>query len=143
MDVNFYVYTLPATSSLPMGDLVMLAQSDNPLASPLWGGGALCDNCGPLVNGYHSNGRYHAWALTERYTINVNGLAPLLSSPNAVSALQGVVQSPVQHLNVSQPATQAPGTSIQIADASGLAGSPTTDMPYEILLTLMQSDGLI
>lgn len=143
MGVNFYVYTLPATDTLPLGDLVMLAQDDNPLSSPLWGGGALCDNCGPLVNGYHSNGRYHAWALTQRYIININGLAPLLSAPGAASALQGAIQSPVQHLNVSQPATQAPGSPIQLVDATGLAGAPTTDMPYEILLTLMHGDGLV
>ena len=143
MSVNFYAYTLPATSSLPLGDLVMLAQDDSPLASPLWGGGSLCDACGPLVNGYHSNGRYHAWALTQRYTFNVSGLAPLLSAPNAVSALQGAVQSPVQHLNVSQPATQSPGSAIQVADATRRAGATTTDMPYEILLTLMHGDGLI
>ena len=143
MAVNFYAYTLPVTSTLPLGDLVMLAQNDDPLSSPLWGGGALCDSCGPLVNGYHSNGRYHAWALTQRYTFNINGLAPLLSAPDAVSALQGAIQSPVQHLNVSQPTTQAPGSSIQVADATGRAGSATTDMPYEILLTLMHGDGLI
>jgi pimeloyl-ACP methyl ester carboxylesterase len=143
MAVNFYAYTLPVASTLPLGDLVMLAQSDNPLSSPLWGGGALCDSCGPLVNGYHSNGRYHAWALTQRYTFNISGLAPLLSAPNAVSALQGAIQSPVQHLNVSQPTTQAPGSAIQVADATGRAGGATTDMPYEILLTLMHGDGLI
>ncbi len=143
MDVNFYVYTLPATNTLPLGDLVMLAQNDNPLASPLWGGGSLCDNCGALVNGYHSNGRYHAWALTQRYIVNINGLAPLLSAPDAVSAFQGVLQSPAQHLNVSQPVAQAPGSTLQVADATGLAGATTTDMPYEILLTLMHSDGLI
>ena len=143
MAVNFYIYTLPASDSLPLGDLVMLAQDDNPLASPLWGGGSLCDTCGSLVNGYHSNGRYHAWALTQRYTFNISGLAPLLSAPNAVSALQGAIQSPVQHLNVSQPTTQAPGSSIQVADATGRAGAATTDMPDEILLTLMRGDGLI
>lgn len=143
MDVNLYVYTLPAAQSLPMGDLVMLAQDDNPLSSPLWGGGSLCDNCGPIVNGYHSNGRYHSWALTQRYIINVNGLAPILSAPSAVSALQGAIQAPVQHLNVSQPGTQAPGSPVQIADETGLAGGATTDMPYEILLTLMHGDGLI
>lgn len=143
MDVNFYVYTMPAAQTLPMGDLVMLSQDDNPLSSPLWGGGALCDNCGPLVRGYHSNGRYHAWALTQRYVININGLVPLLSAPSAVSALQGVIGSPVQHLNVSGSATQAPGSPIQVVDATGLAGVSTTDMPYEILLTLMRGDGLI
>ena len=143
MAVNFYTYTLPATDSLPLGDLVMLAQNDNPLASPLWGGGSLCDTCGSLVNGYHSNGRYHAWALTQRYTFNISGLAPLLSAPNAVSTLQGAIQSPVQHLNVSQPTTQAPGSAIQVADTTGRAGAATTDMPDEILLTLMRGDGLI
>ncbi|MDE3231102.1 MAG: hypothetical protein KGO05_14585 [Chloroflexota bacterium] len=143
MSVNFYVYTLPATDKLPLGDLVMLAQDDNPLSSPLWGGGALCDSCGPLVNGYHSNGRYHAWALTQPYTFDISGLAPLLSAPGAASTLQGAINSPVQHLNVSQPATQSPGSKIKVADATGRAGSAMTDMPYEILLTLMHSDGLI
>ena len=143
MDVNFYVYTLPAADTLPLGDLVMLAQDDNPLASPLWGGGSLCDSCGAFVNGYHSNGRYHAWALTQRYIVNINGLAPLLSAPGAASAFQEVIQSPAQHLNVSQPVAQAPGTTLQVADATGLAGAATTDMPFEILLTLMHGDGLI
>jgi hypothetical protein len=49
----------------------------------------------------------------------------------------------VQHLNVSQAATQAPGSAIQVADATGRAGAATTDMPFEILLTLMRGDGLI
>lgn len=143
MDVTYFIYTLPANAYLPMGDLVMLAQDDNPLASPLWGGGSLCDSCGPLVNGYHENGRYHAWALTQKYTVNINGLVPILSVPDAVSAFQQVVNSPVQHLNVSQPVTQAPGTAIQVADSTHLAGTATTDMPYEILLVLMHGDGLI
>jgi pimeloyl-ACP methyl ester carboxylesterase len=143
LDVNFYVYTLPAANMLPLGDLVMLSQDDNPLASPLWGGGALCDSCGPLVNGYHSNGRYHAWALTQRYVININGLVPLLSAPDAASALQEALNSPAQHLNVSQPSAQSPGSGLPVVDATGLAGSATTDMPYEILLTLMHGDGLI
>ncbi|HEX9036712.1 MAG TPA: hypothetical protein VF808_06930 [Ktedonobacterales bacterium] len=143
MDVNLYVYTLPAVNVLPLGDLVMLAQNDSPLSSPLWGGGSLCDACGALVHGYHANGRYHAWALTERYIVNINGLAPLLSAPNAASAFQAVINSPAQHLNVSEPPAQAPGSTLQVVDATGLAGSATTDMPYEILLTLMHGDTLI
>ena len=143
IDVNLYVYTLPAVDVLPLGDLVMLAQDDNPLSSPLWGGGALCDSCGPLVHGYHANGRYHAWALSERYILNINGLAPLLTASNAGSAFQQVTSSPVMHLNVSEPPSQSPGAGLQVADATGLAGATTTDMPYEILLTLMHGDGLI
>jgi hypothetical protein len=30
-----------------------------------------------------------------------------------------------------------------VADATGLSGASTTDMPFEILLTLMHGDGLI
>jgi hypothetical protein len=144
LEVQLLLYTLPSTEYLPLGDLVMLAQDDNPLATPLWGGGSLCGGCGSLPdNGYHASGNFHSWALTQRVTINISGLASLLSASNAPSALDQVINSPVQHLNVSQPVTQSPGSAIQVHDATGVAGSQTTDIPFEILLILMHSDGLI
>jgi len=143
MDVSFFTYTLPAQASLPMGDLVMLAQDDHALSTPLWGGASLCDSCPALVDGYHESGQYHAWALTDRRVVNVNGLVPLLSAPDAVSSFKDVLNSPVQHLNVSQPGTQAPGSAIQVHDITGKAGRAKTDMPNEIVLILMKADGLI
>lgn len=143
MDVSFFTYTLPAQASLPMGDLVMLAQDDHALSTPLWGGASLCDSCPALADGYHESGQYHAWALTDRRVVNVNGLVPLLSAPDAVSSFKDVLNSPVQHLNVSQPGTQAPGSAIQVHDITGKAGGVKTDMPNEIVLILMKADGLI
>jgi hypothetical protein len=141
--VNFYIYTLKPSSFLPLGDLVMLGQDDVPTDTPLWGGGALCGSCVGVADGFRQNGRFHEWALTQQYTININGLAPLLSVPGAVSSFGQALNSPVQHLNVSQPVTQAPGSGIQVHDITGLAGAAATDMPDEILLILMHKDGLI
>ncbi len=144
LDVQLLLFTVPAQAYLPLGDLVMLAQSDDPQATPLWGGGSLCGNCGALPdNGYHAGGNFHAWALTQRVTININGLEPLLAAADVPSAFDQVLNSPVQHLNVSQPVTQSPGSAIQVHDATGLAGTQATDIPFEILLILMHGDGLI
>lgn len=144
INVRLLSYTVPASSYLPMGDLVMLAQNDDPLATPLWGGGTLCGGCGNLPDsGFHANGNFHAWVMTQRYAINMDGLVPLLSISDIGSSLDSVINSPVTHLNVTQPVTLAPGTAIQIHDATGLAGSETTDIPYEILLVLMHEDHFI
>ncbi|HEX6799002.1 MAG TPA: Ig-like domain-containing protein [Ktedonobacterales bacterium] len=144
LDVQVLLYTVPAKVYLPMGDLVMLAQNDDPQATPLWGGGSLCGGCGSLPDdGYHAAGNFHAWALTQRVTININGLTSLLAATDVPSDFDQVINSPVQHLNVAQPGTQSPGSPIQVHDATGLAGSQTTDIPFEILLILMHGDGLI
>lgn len=144
INVRLLTYTIPASSYLPMGDFVMLAQDDDPLATPLWGGGTLCGGCGGLPSsGYHAGGNFHAWVMTQRYAINMDGLVPLLSLSDVGSTLNSVLNSPVTHLNVTQPVTLAPGTAIQIHDATGLAGSDTTDIPFEILLVLMQADHFV
>ena len=144
LSVQLLLFTIPAQAFLPLGDLVMLAQNDNPQATPLWGGGSLCGSCGALPdNGYHANGNFHAWALTQRVTININGLEPLLTAADVPSAFDQVINSPVQHLNVSQPVTQSPGSMIQVHDQTGLAGTQSTDIPFEILLILMHGDSLI
>ena len=93
----------------------MLAQADPATATPLWGGAALCDGCPALGAGqsYHQSGRYHEWALTDSITIQMNGLVPLLSVPDAASGLQAALNSPVQHLNISQPTSQDPGTAFR------------------------------
>jgi hypothetical protein len=56
--------------------------------------------------------------------------------------VQAALSSPVQHLNVSQPGTQDPGSPIQVKDITTLAGSPTTDMSNEVYLILVHADGL-
>jgi hypothetical protein len=144
VETNFLIYSTPPQTLLPLGDLVMLAQADSATAMPLWGGAALCDGCSPFPAGqsFHESGRYHEWALTDPVTIKMNALVPLLSAPDAVSGVQAALNSPVQHLNVSQPATQDPGSPIQVKDITGLAGSPTTDMSNEIYLILVHADGL-
>jgi hypothetical protein len=144
VETNYLLYTVPPHVLLPLGDLVMLAQADPATATPLWGGSELCDGCSPMPAGanYHQSGRYHEWALTDQVNIPMNGLVPLLSAPDAVSSLQKALNSPVQHLNVSQPATQDPGSPIQVNDITGLAGGAKTDMSYEIYLIIVHGDGL-
>jgi triacylglycerol esterase/lipase EstA (alpha/beta hydrolase family) len=144
VQTNFLIYSTPPQTLLPLGDLVMLAQADSATATPVWGGATLCDGCSPLGLGqtFHESGRYHEWALTDSITIQMNALVPLLSASDAVSGVQAALSSPVQHLNVSQPGTQDPGSPIQVKDITGLAGSPTTDMSNEIYLILVHADGL-
>jgi hypothetical protein len=144
VETNFLIYSTPPQTLLPLGDLVMLAQSDPATSLPVWGGAALCDGCSPLApdQSFHESGRYHEWALTDSITIKMNALVPLLSARDAASGVQAALNSPVQHLNVSQPATQDPGSRVQVKDITGLAGSPTTDMSNEIYLILVHADGL-
>ena len=144
IQTNYLIYSTPPKTLLPLGDLVMLAQSDPATATPLWGGAALCQGCPALGVGqnYHDSGRYHEWALTDSITVQMNGLVPLLSVPDAVSGLQAAVSSPVQHLNISQPTSQDPGSSLQVQDITNLAGTATTDMSYEIYLIIVKGDGL-
>ncbi len=144
LQTNYLIYSTPPRTLLPLGDLVMLAQSDPATATPLWGGAALCDGCPTLGVGqnYHGSGRYHEWALTNSITIQMNGLVPLLSAPDAVSGLQAALNSPVQHLNISQPSSQDPGSPVQVHDITSLAGTATTDMSYEIYLIIIKGDGL-
>jgi hypothetical protein len=144
VDTNYLIYTVPPHVLLPLGDLVMLAQADPATATPLWGGSELCDGCAPLPAGatYHQSGRYHEWALTDEINIQMNGLAPLLSAPDAASALQSALNAPEQHLNVSQPAAQDPGGSVQVMDITGLTGGAKTDESYEIYLIIVHDDGL-
>jgi hypothetical protein len=144
IQTNYLIYSTPPRTVLPLGDLIMLAQSDPATATPLWGGAALCNGCSTLAAGqtYHDSGRYHAWALTDPITVQMNGLVPLLSVPDAASGLQAVINSPVQHLNISQPSSQDPGSSVQVHDITSLAGSATTDMSYEIYLIIAKGDGL-
>ena len=144
VETTYLIYTVPPHVLLPLGDLVMLAQADPATSIPLWGGSELCDGCSPIPAGanYHQSGRYHEWALTDQINIPMNGLAPLLSAPDAASSLQTALNSPVQHLNISQPAAQDPGSPIQVADITGLAGGAKTDMSYEIYLIIVHGDGL-
>jgi pimeloyl-ACP methyl ester carboxylesterase len=142
-DTNIYAYTLNGTQSLSLGDLVMLPQDDAAQAIPLWGGAALCDGCATTPAPYREAGPYHAWMLTTKHEINLSGLAPLLNAPDAVSSFASVINSPVAHLNISQPIALAPGSVVQVRDITGRAGSATTDIPFEMLAVLMQKDGIV
>lgn len=141
-DVNVYIYQIKGTQTLPLGDLVLLAQDDAAQAAPLWGGAALCEGCSTPIAPYREATQYHAWALTDRHEINLSGLAPLLNAPNAVSSFTSALNSPVMHLNVTQPVALAPGSVVQVHDITGLAGATTTDIPNEMLSILMQKDGI-
>lgn len=144
LDVNLLAYSLPATTQLPLGDLVLLAQNDTPTSTPQWGGAVFCGACGPLdPHHYHSNtSPYHEWALADAHTININTLIPILTVPDAFSGFSGVLASPVQHLNVEGTVAQSPGSPIQVEDTTGMFGAqPTSDMPSEILAVLLKHDG--
>ncbi|HEV2236820.1 MAG TPA: Ig-like domain-containing protein [Ktedonobacterales bacterium] len=142
-DINIYTYTLNGTRTLSLGDLVMLPQDDAAQAVPLWGGAALCDGCPTPPAPYREAGQYHAWMLTTRHEINLSGLAPLLNAPDAISSFTSAINSPVMHLNITQPIALAPGSSVQVRDITGQAGTADTDIPYEILSILMQKDGIV
>ncbi|HUY75613.1 MAG TPA: hypothetical protein VMV29_02505 [Ktedonobacterales bacterium] len=140
LDVSVLGYQLAATQQLPLGDLLLLPQDDQPLLTPRWGGAAFCGACGPLANGYHATGPYHEWALTDVHTVDIAALAPILTAPNAASAFDSVLTSPVQHLNIEKAATQEPGSKIQVHDITGSLGGES-DMPSEIVAILLQNDG--
>lgn len=141
LSVDIFAYHVAGTQPLPLGDLVLLAQNDSVMATPQWGGAALCDACGPLdARGYHastSGDQYHAWALVDAHNVNIADIIPGIGQ-----TLKATLNSPVQHLNISQPIAQAPGSGVQVEDITHLTGNPTTDMADEILLILMQSDGI-
>lgn len=141
LGLNEYVYPAAGQTPLPLGDLVLLAQQDDPRATPPWGGAALCGGCGPLGQlGYHasqSGQQFHAWALTQRIPVNIADIVPGVGP-----SFQSVLNAPENHLNITQPAAQAPGSSVQVQDITHLAGSQTTDMAYEIALILMQNAGI-
>jgi hypothetical protein len=142
-DINIYAYTLKGTQTLSLGDLVMLPQDDAAQALPLWGGAALCDGCSTAPAPYREAGQYHAWMLTTKHELNLAGLAPLLNAPDTVSSIAGVINSPVTHLNITQPVALAPGSVVQVRDITGQAGSSTADIPFEMLSVLMQKDGIV
>jgi pimeloyl-ACP methyl ester carboxylesterase len=142
LSVDVFAYHVAGTQVLPLGDLVLLAQSDSLGATPRWGGAALCDACGSAdARAFHaslSGDQYHAWALIDAHDVNIADIIPAFGQ-----TLQATAGSPVQHLNISQPVAQAPGSGVQVEDITHLSGNPTTDMAYEILLILMQHDGLV
>ena len=143
LDVNLLAYSLPATTQLPLGDLVLLAQNDSPIGLPQWGGETFCGSCGPRdSHGYHHAGAtYSEWALTDAHTININTLIPILTVPDAISGFSSVLTSPVQHLNIEGPTAQSPGSPIQVEDVTGMLGAQTSDMPSEVLAILLKHDG--
>jgi hypothetical protein len=146
IQLQFFTKTLPPETALPLGDLVFLPQADAPTEVPAWGGAALCGSCGGFNSANYqqsTDGTYHEWALAYPVNIPVNGLIPLLSAPDAVSSLQSALNSPVQHLNISQPASQDFGSHIQVHDITRLSGESTTNMSNEIYLILAQDDGLL
>lgn len=142
ISVNVFAYQLAGKESLPLGDLVLLAQDDGAQSTPLWGGAALCDGCATPIAPYRDFQQYHAWALVDRHTVNMSTLAPLLGAPDSLSAIGAVVNSPVQHLNVTQPIAQAPGSAVQVHDYTGRMGGGNTDLAGEILGILMRNDKL-
>jgi hypothetical protein len=156
LGVTVLIWKLPGKATLNLGDLLMLAQDDPAQTPPMWGGGGLCDGCSsaspilkssPAVAPYRAAGgpingspQYHAWVLTDPHEFDINALVPLLSVADAPSAFGAVFNSPVWHLNTPQPVTMAPGSAIQVQDATGRFAH--TDIPTEILSVLTREDSL-
>jgi hypothetical protein len=139
LGVTQLIYPLAGTTALPLGDLVLLAQRDDPTALPPYGGASLCGNCTPIDSlGFHastSGDQFHSWALLDPHDVSITDIIPGIGS-----TLTGALNSPVSHLNISQPIAQAPGSAVQVEDITTLVGSRTTDMANEIVEIMMQRD---
>jgi hypothetical protein len=154
LSVTALIYTLPPRATLNLGDLLMLAQKDGAQSAPTWGGAGLCGSCSALnldtapaiapvcTGGTLPDGspQYHAWALLDPHTLDINAFTPLLTVSNARSGFDAALNSPVWHLNTTQPITMAPGSRIQVQDLTGHANH--TDVPTEILYVLTHKDGV-
>ena len=134
--VNAYGLPLdPGTPTLNLGDLVMLAQDDHATLAPAWGGAGLCDGCSQPLDKYRESGPYHNWVLIDSHPVDMSFVADLLNGSMSVSSEAGkLINSPVQHLNITQPPVQAPGSAWQVQDITGHAA--TTNMSTEIFYIL-------
>jgi hypothetical protein len=131
----------PGTPTLNLGDLVILAQDDHATLAPQWGGAGLCEGCTQPLDKYRENGTYHNWILIDPHSVDMSFIADLLNGSFSVTSEAGkLLNSPVQHLNITQPAVQAPGSTWQVRDITGRAA--TTDMSTEIFYILTQKDGV-
>src|SRR5262249_19822202 len=140
LGVNTYGLPLsPGTPTLHLGDLVMLAQDDHARVAPTWGGAGLCEGCGQPLDTHRAKGPYHNWILIDAHTVDMSIVADLLNGSFSPSSEAGkLLNSPVQHLNITQPTVQAPGSAWQVRDIT--QHGATTDMSTEILYILAQSD---
>jgi pimeloyl-ACP methyl ester carboxylesterase len=131
----------PGAPTLNLGDLVMLAQDDHATFAPAWGGAGLCEGCSQPLDKYRTNGQYHNWILIDSHGVDMSIVADLLNGSFSPSSEAGkVLNSPVQHLNITQPTVQAPGSTWQVQDITGHAA--TTDMSTEIFYILTKFDGV-
>jgi pimeloyl-ACP methyl ester carboxylesterase len=142
LGINTYGLPLdPGAPTLNLGDLVILAQDDHATVAPAWGGAGLCDGCSQPLDKYRENGPYHNWVLIDSHLVNMSFVADLLTGSFSIDTEAGkLLNSPVQHLNITQPTVQAPGSAWQVRDITGRAA--TTDMSTEIFYILTQKDGV-
>lgn len=139
------VYGVPVTPGAPalnLGDFLMLAQNNSATIYPLWGGGGLCDGCSQSLAAYREHlPQYHNWVLTDAHSLDASFLVDLLDGTlDPKSAASKVINSPVQHLNITQPPIQAPGTLWPVKDITGRTDK--TDMSTEIFYILTKADGV-
>jgi pimeloyl-ACP methyl ester carboxylesterase len=133
----------PGAPTLNLGDLVMLAQDDRATFAPAWGGAGLCEGCTQPLDKYRKSpsGQYHNWILIDSHGVDMSIVADLLTGTTSVSSEAGkVLNSPVQHLNITQPTVQAPGSTWQVQDITSHAA--TTDMSTEIFYILTKFDSV-
>lgn len=142
LGINTYGLLLdPGAPTLNLGDLVILAQDDHATLAPQWGGAGLCDGCSQPLDKYRESGPYHNWVLIDSHPVDMSFVADLLNGSFSVSSEAGkLINSPMQHLNITQPPVQAPGSAWQVRDITG--HSATTEMSTEIFYILTQKDGV-
>lgn len=145
LQMGVTVYGVPITPGAPtlnLGDFLMLAQNNSATTAPLWGGGGLCDGCPSSLGAYRENQpQYHNWVLIDPHSLDASFLVDLLKgTSDPKSALSKVTNSPVQHLNITQPPIQAPGTLWPVKDITGRTDK--TDMSTEIFYILTKADGV-
>jgi hypothetical protein len=79
--------------------------------------------------------------LIDSHAVDMSIVADLLSGSFSLTSEAGkLFNSPVQHLNITQPPIQAPGSAWQLRDITGRAA--TTDMSTEMFYILTQKDGV-
>lgn len=125
---------------MDIGDGVILPGTDNPQDTPFWGGMRFCLQCkGQNTSTIDTNTTYRQWPLTIEKTIDLSTLCTPLSviQHNCLlsSIFDLIANIPQLHTNIPS-ASSLDGADIQVADATGLSGSPTTSIAHEIALQL-------
>ncbi len=136
--IKILPFMAPGTAALPLGDLVMLNQDGTYNGLPQYGGEEFCPGCPATFssNGYRSSTQSQEWQVSDAHSVMINDIV------NDSQAFKTILNSPISHLNISQPPSLEPTTSIRVYDSTGLWGNQMVAIPQEVLALLYKSDGL-